>query len=195
MYVALPLLFLILGPARSPRMAAGLWVLCAVLAWGQPRFSDRLNVIGFAPCFLAGVLAYTLSGRYRARVPGLLWGPFLLVALCGFAVTQGFVAGGVYNRPLGWIFCLALGVAIPAFRDSSVLVANSVALQVARYSYGVYLFHCIALWVGCFVLADVAEPLQWSIALVLLIGMSVASYHWLEKPAIDFGARIARKWA
>jgi peptidoglycan/LPS O-acetylase OafA/YrhL len=57
-----------------------------------------------------------------------------------------------------------------------------------------YLFHCIALWVGCTVLAGLPEPLQWSAAVALTTVMSVASYRFLEKPAIDLGARLAEKW-
>lgn len=192
MYVALPIIFMLLGPSRGPRMAFGLWALACAAAWVQPSISDRANVIGFAPCFIAGVLAYTLSGRYRTRLPSLWWIPFLVAVLCGFAVAQSFVSGGVYNRPLGWVFCLAVGLAIPIFQDSARVTLNLVALNVARYSYGIYLFHCIALWVGCFVLSRWPEPLQWAVTLALVMVMSVGSYHLLEKPAIEYGARLTK---
>jgi peptidoglycan/LPS O-acetylase OafA/YrhL len=39
------------------------------------------------------------------------------------------------------------------------------------------------------VLGDLPEPLQWTVALAVLGILSVVSYHLLEKPAIDFGAR------
>jgi peptidoglycan/LPS O-acetylase OafA/YrhL len=194
MYVALPIIFLMLGPTRSPRVALILWVVAVAAAWVQPTFSDRLNVIGFAPCFIAGIVAYTLSGRYGTRVAALWWIPFLVATLGAFAVAQNFADGGVYNRPLGWVFCLAIGLAIPLFRDSALTAVNSVANHVARYSYGIYLFHCIALWVGCTVLASLPETAQWTIAVAILVIMSVGSYHLLEKPAIDFGARLTRKW-
>ena len=74
----------------------------------------------------------------------------------------------------------------------STVTVNLAALHVARYSYGVYLFHCIALWVGCFVLSSWPEPLQWAVTLALLTVMSVGSYHLLEKPAIDYGARLTK---
>jgi peptidoglycan/LPS O-acetylase OafA/YrhL len=192
MYVALPVIFMLLGTARGPLMAFGFWVLACAAAWVQPSISDRANVIGFAPCFMAGVLAYTLSGRYNRRVASLWWVPFLVAVLCGFAVAQNYTTAGVYNRPLGWIFCLAVGFAIPFFRDSARITLNFIAHRVARYSYGIYLFHCIALWVGCFVLSSWPEPLQWAVALALLTIMSVGSFHLLEKPAIDYGARLTK---
>jgi peptidoglycan/LPS O-acetylase OafA/YrhL len=183
-----------LGPKRSPRIALLLWIVAAAVAFVQPRYSDRLNVIGFAPCFVAGIVAYTLSGRYGRQAPALLWVPFLASVLCAFAVAQNFSDGGVYNRPLGWVFCLAIGLAIPLFHDSAAVAVNSAANHVARYSYGIYLFHCIALWVGCTVLDGLPEVAQWAIALSIVVVMSVGSYHLLEKPAIDFGARISKKW-
>jgi peptidoglycan/LPS O-acetylase OafA/YrhL len=195
MYLALPVIFMMLGPARSPRMALALWLVACAAAWVQPSISDRASVIGFAPCFIAGVLAYTLSGRYSRRWASLWWVPFLAAVLSGFAVLQNFATGGVYNRPLGWVFCLAIGLAIPLFKDSSRPKLNALAVHVARYSYGVYLFHCIALWAGCFVLGDWPEPLQWAVSLALVTVMSVGSYHLLEKPAIDYGARITKNRA
>jgi peptidoglycan/LPS O-acetylase OafA/YrhL len=194
MYVALPLVYMLLGPTRSPWAALALWLVSCGLAWIQPQYSDRLNVIGYAPCFMAGVLAYTLSGRYGTRVAAMLWGPFLVIGLLGFALAQHFVLAGVYNRPLGWLFCSGLGLAIPLFRDSSARTVNMVAAHLARYSYGIYLFHCIALWLGYAVLARWPEPVRWMAAAAVVLFMSVASYHWLEKPAIDLGARLARKW-
>jgi len=152
-------------------------------------------VIGFAPCFVAGVAAYTLSGRYARRVTALLWVPFLLAVFGAFAVAQNLFPGGVYNRPLGWVFCLAVGLAIPRFQDSAAAALNSAANHVARYSYGIYLFHCVALWVGCAVLDSLPEPAQWALALTIVVVMSVGSYHLLEKPAIDLGVRVSKKWA
>jgi peptidoglycan/LPS O-acetylase OafA/YrhL len=195
MYVALPVIFLLLGPTRSPKAALTLWAIAAAAAWVQPDFSDRLDVIGFAPCFVAGVAAYTLSGRYARRITALLWIPFLLAVFGAFAVAQNLFPGGVYNRPLGWVFCLAVGLAIPRFQDSATAALNSAANHVARYSYGIYLFHCIALWVGCAVLDSLPEPAQWALALAIVVVMSVGSYHLLEKPAIDLGVRVSKKWA
>jgi peptidoglycan/LPS O-acetylase OafA/YrhL len=191
MYVALPVMFILLGPKRNPRVAFALWILAAAFALMEPDLCNRLSVIDFAPCFIAGVVAYTLSCWLPRRISAFLWIPFLLALLCGFAFVQAAAPERFYNMPLEWVFCLALGLAIPLFHDSTLVAVNYVAKHVARYSYGTYLFHCIALWVGCTVLGGLPELVQWITAAILLIVISVASYHVLEKPAIDFGARLA----
>lgn len=190
MYVVMPLIFILLGRKRSPRVALGLWLLAAAIAWTQPYISKFLTSIDFAPCFVAGIVAYALSGRYVRRLPGFLWIPFLLAILYGFFIYQQAVPEGWGNMPLEWVFCLILGLAIPLFRDSTAIRVNFVARRTAQYSYGIYLFHDIALWVGCVVLRDLPEPLQWVAVLVVLTTMSIGGYHLLEKPTIDLGARL-----
>jgi peptidoglycan/LPS O-acetylase OafA/YrhL len=190
MYVVMPVIFVLLGPARSPRVALGLWLVAAAVGWMQPDIAVRLPVLNFAPCFVAGTVAYTLSGLYTKRIAGLLWMPVLLALLYGFCGIERTVPYGANNMPLEWMFCLMLGLIIPLFHDSPLVWVNRVASWISRYSYGFYLFHCIALWVGCKVLSGLPEPVQWIVALGLLGVMSIGSYHLLEKPAIDLGARL-----
>jgi peptidoglycan/LPS O-acetylase OafA/YrhL len=191
MYVAMPFIFMLLGPGRNPRVALGLWLLAAALAWTQPYFSRWLPVVDFGPCFMAGMVAYTLVGLYTKRLPSVLWIPCVLALLYGFFVIQQGVPETQANMPLQWVFCLALGLAIPLFRDSRQAVVNLVAARIARYSYGIYVFHCITIWVGCTVLEALPELLQWAVALGLLGVLSLGSYHLLEKPATDFGFRLS----
>src|ERR1039458_477393 len=49
------------------------------LAILQVHTSARLNVLGYAPCFIAGVLAWKLSMSAKRRLPGWLW-PFAFMA-------------------------------------------------------------------------------------------------------------------
>ena len=89
-----------------------------------------------------------------------------------------------------WAFCLIVGFAIPAFHGSRVAIVNYLANRISRYSYGIYLFHTIALWIGCMVLRDQPELVQWVVVLTVLSALSIGSYHLLEKPAIDLGIRL-----
>jgi peptidoglycan/LPS O-acetylase OafA/YrhL len=137
MYCALPIMFMLLGRTRSPRIALGLWVLTAALAWTQPAIAERLTAIDYAPCFVAGIVTYTLSGYFPKRLPALLWLPALMALLWSFAIGQGAAPEGSYNLPLAWVLCLALSLIIPLFNDSTTTIVNYVAHRVARYSYGI----------------------------------------------------------
>ncbi len=182
MYVALPFIFLALGTRRSPKLAMAFWGIALMLAMSYSFVTERLNVLHFAPCFLAGVLAYTLLRMKVQRIDGRLWLPFL----AGLIVIHLFM---LPRAPIQqWVLCLLLGVAIPMFKDST---RSHTAHYVAQYSYGIYLFHCVALWAGCIAL-DAPDFVQWAVVALVLAGMSVGSFHALEKPAIDYGARLAR---
>lgn len=190
MYVLMPFIFILLGAARNTRIALGAWLIAAVVGWMQPSLVRWLSVILCGPCFLAGTVAYTLSGRYTQKLASLLWIPFLLSMLYVFYLVQQGAPEGVGNAPLQWALCLIIGFAIPAFHDSRTVIVNYVANRIARYSYGIYLFHMIALWIGCTVLRNQPELVQWAVFLAVLAVLSIGTYHLLEKPAIDLGVRL-----
>jgi peptidoglycan/LPS O-acetylase OafA/YrhL len=190
MYVAMPFIFMLLGTARDTRIALGVWLFAAVVGWMQLPLARWLSVFDCGPCFLAGTVAYTLSGRYTQRLASFLWIPFLLAMLYVFFIVQQGAPEGVGNAGLQWAFCLIIGFAIPAFHGSRVAIVNYLANRISRYSYGIYLFHTIALWIGCTVLRDQPELVQWVVVLTALSVLSIGSYHLLEKPAIDLGIRL-----
>jgi len=192
MYLVLPLIFMLLGPGRNIALAAGLWIAAICVAAVQPALSDRLNVLGFAPYFMAGVLAFCLTGRWRPRLPAFLWLPFLVGLVCAYLSVQAH-AGGIYSSRLQWGFCLLVGVLLPFFRDSRQDLLNLLSHTIAKYSYGIYLFHCIALWAAFFAIPGSSEPVRWLLATGILAGAAVAGYHWIEEPAIRLGARLAKR--
>ena len=62
---------------------------------------------------------------------------------------------------------------------------------IARYSYGIYLLHLVAIRAGLFALRNAPLPLQIGTTLVLLAGLPVATYHLLEAPLVEFGRRMS----
>lgn len=192
MYVALPAIFLVLGKNRLPLIALSLWVGAVLVALVHPSISDRANVLAFAPCFIGGVFAYTLSSRVRSQVEGRWWIWFLL------AITVIYLPIQLAMRELSlawaqWLLCLLLGAAIPVFKDSGSTRVNVVAARMAQYSYGIYLFHCVALWVAFYWMKGVSAWVQWPAAVAVLGIFAVGGYHCLEKPAIDLSARITQR--
>lgn len=193
MYMFLPFLYLAVGRRLFGVRTIAVWGICVAMALLQPRVSARLNVAFFAPCFMAGVISYTLLGRLSAAVSGHLWLPFLGLLILGYLGIE-VILPGTHNAPVQWVLCLIVGIAIPVFRRGPWYAVNVVSAFVAKYSYGIYLFHCIAIWIGCFVLHELPRSVQWMTAAVCLVVMCGLGYHFLEKPAMDLGSRIAGQY-
>jgi peptidoglycan/LPS O-acetylase OafA/YrhL len=193
MYMLLPFLYSAVAVHPFGKRAIAAWSIAVVLAMLQPALSERLNVLFFAPCFMAGIVAYTLLGNVRASLHGRLWIPFLLGLVLAYLLVETALPG-VHNPAPQWLLCLAVGLGIPLFRGVQSPIIKALGATVAKYSYGVYLFHCIALWFGCYVLADWPWPAQWMTAALLLAALCAICYHGIEKPGIDLGARLARRY-
>jgi peptidoglycan/LPS O-acetylase OafA/YrhL len=193
MYVALPLCYLI---ARKPDfrwMAVLLLVGLAmpiIAAHGVNTIPGiwRLQVLGFVPCFLAGVFAYWLLRRARAALlPSWLWIPIIFADL-----VFGYFAYDVWTE--SWavraVFCAILGLAIPFVAEMRRSLLTRAAHTIATYSYGIYLLHPIALWFGFNVLryqSPVVRVLGIAASLTLAC---LAAYHLIEKPGIKLGRTI-----
>jgi peptidoglycan/LPS O-acetylase OafA/YrhL len=185
MYVTLPFLFL-LGRSQSRTVLFLVWTASIPVAILQMHTTARLNVLGYAPCFIAGVLAWKLSLGARRRLPGWLWP-------VGFLATWPvfFLATHETNMYYRWAFCLALGLAIPWFQEITWFPVRAAAHTVAKYSYGIYLSH-MAIVAWCFAL-PLSTPLKWAIFVPLAVIVPVAMYRWIEHPLIVAGQKAASR--
>jgi peptidoglycan/LPS O-acetylase OafA/YrhL len=185
MYVTLPFLFL-LGRTRSTRFIMLVWALSIPLAILQLHTTGRLNVLGYTPCFIAGVIAWKLSLSVKRRLSGALW-PFAFVATWPlfFVATHG---NDMYFR---WLFCLGLGLAIPWFQEVHFPPLKVAAHFVAKYSYGIYLSH-VAVIMWC---SGLPIPLAttWIILGALAVIVPVAVFHWIEHPMIVVGQKLTNR--
>ena len=184
MYVFLPLLFLVTRTARAFRNLMLIWVALLPLAYFQPMMSGPHNLLRFAPCFVPGIIAYSLLGKWKPKLPWFLWPVFVLGAYTCYQLLD--------PRGYGWGECLALGLAIPLFREMQLPIVRRAAGAIAKYSYGIYLFHLVAIYY-CF--DEMAGPawLQVAGSIVLTAVASVVSYHLLEEPLINFGRRLGHQ--
>jgi len=193
MYVVLPLCYLIARRPSFGGMALLLLAGCAV-ADIATRFVDdipgiwRLQVLKFVPCFLSGVLAFWLLRlKKRPGFPSWIWIPIIAIdlAIAYFPATIS---------PDSWMvraaFCGALGVAIPLVANLGATRLTHVANVIAKYSYGIYLIHRIALWFGFVVLQDQSPLVRVTgIAASLTIGCYLA-YRFIERPGIELGRSL-----
>jgi peptidoglycan/LPS O-acetylase OafA/YrhL len=189
MYLVLPFCYLLLRERRTARPAVAVLVGAVALAIALGPRGHRFDVFVFAPCFVSGVLAWHLSRTTRPNVPGWVLLPGLALLGTVYALLDDRIAG-LHPAPLAWLTCLVVALAIPRLKPSTSTGLNTAAKEIARYSYGIYVWHTVALFAGSYALsAPVA--LQVATVLLTLVALSVASFHWIEQPMIRLGARVA----
>ena len=187
MYLLLPLIYLIAKKWRSPLPLAFLWIAAVIAGWGS-HYVERLGFpdwFVFAPCFMAGALAYKALSLPRLNLPAALW-PITLAFVTFFYLRHDTTARS-------WWSCLALGLLLPQFREISTPVLREVCKYIARYSYSVYLTHFIFIWLAFELLHHHALWLRWFVFLFSTIASSVLLYHYVEEPMIALGHRLSNQ--
>jgi peptidoglycan/LPS O-acetylase OafA/YrhL len=195
MYVALPLAFALIIRAPALR-AVGIFCLGIALGAVALRIGPPLQAVQYAPCFMAGVMAFWLLRRVRARLPGWIWWFVLLLLVW----LSHIVLPGLASDPSrGWALAIVVGVAIPFVRNLGDSMFVRAAHVVCTYSYSIYLIHLPLLaWT---LLRMNGAPL-WARYAAFTAGIIVIPallYHLLEEPMIRLGARVAsgfsRTWS
>lgn len=181
MYLVLPAIYLAFR-RRSVWGVLALWAVTALVA--LPDLPSCLTMLDFAPCFVAGVVAYRM--RPRVSMPGWLWPPFILVLCAAFSIPY------VNRERWAWVLCLVLGLAIPQFKTIPTSILRSAAALVAKYSYGIYLSHMPIMWFA-FRYINAPKLVNYAIFLPLSAAVPVAMFHLIENPGIRVGVRLARR--
>lgn len=185
MYVVLPVLFLI-GQRHATRWLVAIFALAIPVALIQPHVSGRAEMLGYVPCFLAGVLAWKLSLTSTRRLPGWLWP-------VGFVATWPvwFLATHAHDMPFRWAYCLGLGLTLPWFSEMPDGWFRRRAHTIAEYSYGIYLTHGAAM-VLAFTMLPAPRVVQWLVFAGLAVLLPWLAYRYIERPMIGVGQRVAR---
>jgi peptidoglycan/LPS O-acetylase OafA/YrhL len=203
MYVVLPFLYLF---AKRHSVTDLLKVGCAAALIGLPfdwalsmhlvRGLGRLDMLDYAPCFIAGVTSYRLSKNRTPSISPWLW-PVAVFALVTLYLLWQTVFPDPTNRMPAyreWVVCWVLGALIPQFREMKLRWLRSASHYVAKYSYGIYLGQVPALWIGFTFWPQASSAFKWGVSLLLLAGTAVASFHAIEYPGILLGKRVAGRF-
>lgn len=193
-YALLPLAYWFVGGA-SARPHQTLWLSALVIpvAAAQVVLDTRFVTAAFLPCFTAGIVSFSLRNSVTKKLSHGLWPAALLGVLALYLAVCHFLLSRVHNIPLQWIFCFALALLIPCFKELPSDWWSSTWLRIARYSYGIYLFHCMVLY--ALVKFSYKGGLL-SFSAIAILGtalISVAAYHMVEAPMIRIGARLTRR--
>ena len=186
MYLLLPAIFLLIQRTRRPGiLVLSIWAFAMVVAFVRPHvpYTSRLNVLDYAPMFISGVLAYVIAGKRHRSLP--FW---ILPAALIIVTVIAAKAPSRYSRLTDCILLLAIAVLLPHIRETSSSFVRTSAHAIAKYSYGIYLVHVIAL--------SIAFGLALSLAAKLLLFFLVVAvapvllYRVLEEPLIRLGRRL-----
>jgi peptidoglycan/LPS O-acetylase OafA/YrhL len=193
MYLVLPVLYLVVRRYQSTARLLAISLVWMAAALAERMIMGRSFLLQFGPCFISGVMAYQYIFKQRRQpsLPAFTW-PAAVVIL-----TMLYVAAVKFSRvasdvPVGWAMCLLLGCMIPQWREIAFPAFARGVKEIARYSYGIYLFHNPAIWVSFIVLKDQHPVIQWGTLAVLMVVVPVAAFHTIESPLIEWGKRVAR---
>lgn len=193
MYVLLPAFYLLARRPGSTRILVGLIGCFAVIAVSCYLLTGKLHFLAFIPCFLSGIVAYSLRNRLRPRVKAAYWAFFVPILL--LLAAAGCVIWPKEEYVCGWILSLFLGGSVYAFHDSTSATWNAITKNVAKYSYGLYLLHVPSLWLVFKVMGITGPVAGTSTWLVMVALASFLAFHAIEDPMIQYGKRLTRKVA
>ncbi len=202
MYLVLPTLFFFASRLKSVWGSIALWwatvglwfsvgLLFGLLPLSEGGIRSPVEALlkftRFVPCFLPGIVAYKLWRRPRA-LSGFLWPLFLLLCCCAFVLYSG-------SQPIesGWFICFGIGMGVGLFRELPASRMTHLAQIVARYSYGIYLLHYFAIWLGFSAARRLDFRYQIAIFISILMGLSILLYHAVEAPMIALGVRVSER--
>lgn len=183
MYILLPCLFFYAVRTRALWPMLSLWLLSALMVNSLFPVAEGNNFAKLVPDFLAGVVAYVGFKSIAPRVPAWLFPPFLIGLFLMFMRPS--------HSRMDWVCCLLLGLALPYFKGLETRWVIRLSHELAKYSYGIYLFHPFCLAIGMYLLAYRTPAIQFGAYIGCLIPIVVIGYHLIEKPMIDLGAAVA----
>jgi peptidoglycan/LPS O-acetylase OafA/YrhL len=192
MYVLLPFAYLVIRGRKRYRSLA-LWVVSVLVALYVPKINWRLSVFSYAPCFVAGIVAFDLirSRRSTWKLPAWVWPIAILVAIVMFGPNDNLNLGVKMHR--AWVVALFLGVTYALTAEGTSNWADRIFHWIAEHSFGIYLSHLIVFWV---VFREMAGLPWWVRAAAFVggaLGLPALAYVGLEKPLILVGNHVARR--
>jgi peptidoglycan/LPS O-acetylase OafA/YrhL len=192
-YCLFPMIYLILRRFSSTRAILFAWaILAAVDQLIAPRLAKHgyvgssvviPDLLFYFLLFLAGLCAYKEMQTSRRLLH--FW---LLPALLAFMCVAWLLS---YDNIKCIFLSLSLGLALPHIQSCEISALKRICGWVAKYSYGIYLLHDPAIWLGFVRLGNLPIMVRFSAFMLATFGGSILIYHALEHPMILIGNKAA----
>jgi len=197
MYIVLPIFYFLCRRASSVIPLLLVWIVPVLI---NISYGDRIDAANgrhefwkipdwgiYGPCFIAGIMAFFVAAKLKPG-PGLPWPtvPMVIAALC-----LPMMANGRYGKFIPATLLIAM--LIPYCREVPHGWFSEAARLIVRYSYGIYLFHMLGIYLAFVKLKDQSHLVQWLAFTGLVIVVPYGFYHALELPAIKLGNQLAKR--
>jgi peptidoglycan/LPS O-acetylase OafA/YrhL len=185
MYLFLPIVFLFLRKMRSLWGFAAFVVVLLACSIEVVKYSTTPNAAYYAPCFIAGIIAYQIRKYDSAKLPAWLWPLFVI------GISTAYLCSAL-TRLDTFLACFLFGLAIPAFTSLTSRGITVPSKVIAKYSYGIYLTHFFAIWLAFEKLSGAPFVARILVFLTLAMALPVIFYHSLEEPMVRAGRKVAQ---
>jgi peptidoglycan/LPS O-acetylase OafA/YrhL len=204
-YIAWPPLLRLVGINRIKHLAIGLLILALMTrillaAVGMEHPAVWCNTVARLDSIALGaLLAISLRGRtpqiktfVRLLLGGVALGMFLLV---GKYLPQDGPASVVTYLAIALASVTLLVAVLRNSADFLLRAPFSALVYLGRISYGLYVFHLLALaLIPKLLIVNLGIPLNFELRVLLSFGLTVllaaASYRWLEQPFLNLKKRF-----
>jgi peptidoglycan/LPS O-acetylase OafA/YrhL len=196
MYLLLPVLFWATRNMKSEKFFVYLTIIFTVSFVVAPRlfkikhqaffgYFALPNIPLYFSCFLPGIWAYLRfqEGMRPTMRSGLLWMVLSLATL---------MAPFTYREEYRLIQALLIGATIPMVIDNASSIIKRGSHLIAKYSYGIYLFHMIPMVLYFRYDWGPAEIIKLPACIAMWFALPVIAYHLIEEPFIKLGKRLAQ---
>jgi peptidoglycan/LPS O-acetylase OafA/YrhL len=193
MYCFFPIIYLVLRRFNSATILIFAWAFLATVefvVW--PHIANHANpghifalpdMLFYFLWFLGGLYAYK---EMQSAKPTLRF--WALPVLLGFLCLASTLS---YDRNKFIFIGLCFGLALPYFQSCEIASLNTACRWVAKYSYGIYLLHDPAIWLGFVRCGHAPLALRCGVFLLATFGGGALLYHMLEYPMILIGNRAS----
>jgi peptidoglycan/LPS O-acetylase OafA/YrhL len=189
MYLVLPALFFLVQRRGARAIALVAWPIAVAISLVAWKLDLLLAVGRYVPCFVAGVLCYGLLGQ-RRRLPFPVFPAVVIGLLLGNMIAYARIGK---QAGLGIAVTLVLALAIPLCARMSSRALRRASHAVAKYSYGIYLFHPPCIWLVFSKLRGIGLGASLVCLGALIAATAMLSYRFIEAPLIRVGHGLAAR--